>query len=1303
MLNSPHRTSTRHTDHPQPPAPPASPTLTHPSIVQPDITKSDIKILQLNCFNTQSVLHETLNLTDIDILLLQEPWINTYTLRVPTHIDWHTILPYDYTPSDLQTKFRTCIYIKKKFKVEDISILPSRSPFITAVEIQTHDPHIQNIRVMSFYNRPNTNDGLPVLQDWLKQHSSRTVSTLIGMDSNLHHQHWNPSYRTNVHPKARDLVKQLGSMGYKLLSEKGIPTFYPRQRGRPSTIDLTWGNWKLARSSHNCKTSSETYGSDHQSILTTIHSRTKPSPPMRNTATLKSISKIDFHNSVKNQLSNLSNLFETKDQISMGITQLTEILTDAFTKQGRCVPDNVHRRKAWWNEEKLRPLIRTRNRARRWMLTSQLQEAAECYWSWQHYVKQEIEKLKRKHWRTFLAKVDQTLTFKALSYTVPTSSGSVAPLYRADKSITTEKEEQAELLFFGTSVALTDCDLQDVPTTPPPPIGPFPRISPYEVETIIKNLPNKKAKGDDQIPNELLKIAESLLSPLLASLFNQCMTLSFYPPQWKKAVTAIIRKHDKPDYSEPGAYRPIALLSCISKVFEALLTRRLAYWAESNQIIAEGHTGGRRQRSVDDAFVTLTSWIKHKWRKGLIVSGLFLDVKSAYPSVHHKRLIHILRRQNCPEYLVQLIQHFLNHRTTSLRLEDFMSHEFEISNGLPQGSPISVILYLIYNSSLLIDNPITLTAQRISIGFVDDITHLVANNTVEQNIEDLEEEGRRSLRWASTHGAIFDKRKAQLMHFTHRQHNNPSMQLGDRIVTATNDLRWLGLWLDPKLTFKTHIGKMQQRGKATVAQIHRISRCFWGLNPRDTRTLITAVLKPRILFGSIAWLTERNKRKIEKIFNVLQNSASRLILGAFRSSPTSLLRHDTNALSFLDLATRAHHFFIYKRLAAPDDHPTRKILEHSLSFTPDKHQDSLHLLIGRQHLIMTDGTKLETIKPYLTTPWTNPYGVIENLDLTKDEAVQVVKQQVIKETDQGSLVVFTDGSYISTTGGGAAIATETMVESKTFGPPEGISNYEMEAMALSIALNHYIDCIETDTTPPNNTLALFSDSQAALHLLNKPPQPAPLQYFGIHLQELIDHINTNHTIKLFWTPGHRSITLNEKADEEAGKAAEAEGERFTLPVSLASTTQRVRLTFNDRGENLDRGSFRTPGRKIAAALDELEKGKAAAIFQLRSGHCPLNHFLKRIQATEDDRCPHCRRKETTTHYLIYCQKYKHKRRKFRNDLKEAEIKVDTRGADKILDNPNTYPYLADYIISTGRFEHLQVYIEKDDHSRRRPH
>lgn len=568
-------------------------------------------------------------------------------------------------------------------------------------------------------------------------------------------------------------------------------------------------------------------------------------------------------------------------------------------------------------------------------------------------------------------------------------------------------------------------------------------------------------------------------------------------------------------------------------------------------------------------------------------------------------------------------------------------------------------------------------SQRVSIGFIDDVTHLVANPDIEQNIIDLEGEGRRSLRWGKTHGAIFDQKKAQLMHFTHKKHGNPTITLGDHVIEATNEVRWLGLWLDPKLTFSLHIAKMQQRGKATIAQLKRIAHCYWGLNARETRKLVSTVLKPRILFGSIAWLTTRTKSKVKRIFNLLQNAANRIILGAFRSSPTTLMTHDTNTLDFIDLATRAHHLFIYKRLTAPTTHPTRQLLETSLRTLPRTHQDPIHLLIGRGTLLMTTGDHLETIEPFPTPPWDTPLGTINNIGLSKDEATVEVIRQHAEETAQGSMVIFTDGSFLQDIGGGAAIALELETRNKAFGPINGITNYKMELMALSLALNYYIDAIETDTTPENNTLALFSDSQTALQVLNNPLSMRTAQYLGKHLQELACHISSAHTIKLHWTPGHRDIDLNEQADKAAGEAAESEGERFTLPFSLSCARRHVKQTYNNRGMITDRSGYKTKGKIIAEAYDKLEKGKAAAIFQLRSNHCPLNHYLTRINAAPNNRCAHCGRKETTIHFLLYCPQYKKERHIFRNALKEEEIKLDTRRANLILDCPEAYPYLAD--------------------------
>lgn len=266
MLRQNQSIDTSETDNLPPASPPASPTQTdleqHTEMT--DYSKS--KIIQLNCFNRHDTVQEILNLNDIDILILQETWTNPFNFRIMFHHMWHDVTPYDHVPQDAQSKFRTCIYISKRYPLKNICILPSRSTYITAVDLKTDYSGIPRLKVMSFYNRPSTNEGLPLLKQWLDQFGDRHIPTIIGMDANLHHPQWNPQPRRNTHPLARDLIKTCGTAGFKIISEKGVPTFYPRQNGKPSTIDLTWGNWLMAKYNPVCRTLTDTYGSDHQAL-----------------------------------------------------------------------------------------------------------------------------------------------------------------------------------------------------------------------------------------------------------------------------------------------------------------------------------------------------------------------------------------------------------------------------------------------------------------------------------------------------------------------------------------------------------------------------------------------------------------------------------------------------------------------------------------------------------------------------------------------------------------------------------------------------------------------------------------------------------------------------------------------------------------------------------------------------------------------------------------------------------------------------------------------------------------------------
>lgn len=116
-------------------------------------------------------------------------------------------------------------------------------------------------------------------------------------------------------------------------------------------------------------------------------------------------------------------------------------------------------------------------------------------------------------------------------------------------------------------------------------------------------------------------------------------------------------------------------------------------------------------------------------------------------------------------------------------------------------------------------------------------------------------------------------------------------------------------------------------------------------------------------------------------------------------------------------------------------------------------------------------------------------------------------------------------------------------------------------------------------------------------------------------------------------------------------------------------------------------------KSIADAFVCLEKGQAAAIFQLCSEDSPLDHYLAKVKAVDGDRFLHFNRKITKIYILTYCPEYTRRRRKMRNAIREADIKIDTRRSKKPLDPPKTFPYLAKFIISRNRVENLTRFIE----------
>lgn len=236
---------------------------------------------------------------------------------------------------------------------------------------------------------------------------------------------------------------------------------------------------------------------------------------------------------------------------------------------------------------------------------------------------------------------------------------------------------------------------------------------------MIDGLKTSKSPGPDKIPSQVLQLGGSPLAHCIVQITNACLKTGCFPSQWKVAKSVILKKVGKPDYSNPAAYQPIALLNTLSKTAEAMLANHVRDFVKTKHLLHPGHFGGRQSRSTTDALIYLTSWIKAKWRENKVVGALFVDVQAAFPMVHPDRMVATLTSLGVFPALCNLIQDYLNARSTTISFGEFESEPKSLTIGLPQGLPLSVILYIIYNTSLLQQS--SAIPNTIALGFIDDV------------------------------------------------------------------------------------------------------------------------------------------------------------------------------------------------------------------------------------------------------------------------------------------------------------------------------------------------------------------------------------------------------------------------------------------------------------------------------------------------------------------------------------------------------------------------------------------------------
>ena len=366
-----------------------------------------------------------------------------------------------------------------------------------------------------------------------------------------------------------------------------------------------------------------------------------------------------------------------------------------------------------------------------------------------------------------------------------------------------------------------------------------------EIEKIIVNL-KISSPGWDNIPAKIIKSCYGYLLTPLCYTFNLSLTQGVFPHELKRARVVPIHKGNS--VSEVGNYRPVSVLPIFSKILERIMYNRLLSFINRHDILYKFQFGFREKYSTNLALITLIDKIASALNNGDTVLGVFLDFSKAFDCVNHSILLEKLEFYGIRGVSYDWFASYLSNREQYVCYDGVSSEYGNISCGVPQGSILGPILFLLY-----INDIVNVSSTLFLILFADDTNAFISGKNITEIFTKMNSELRKLVIWLDVNKLRLNAKKTHFILFSPSKTHVPDdckLYISDDEIHQVSHTKFLGVMIDSKLNWDFHINYI--KGKISKA-VGILSKARKFISSPYLITLYYAFLYPYLNYCIEVW------------------------------------------------------------------------------------------------------------------------------------------------------------------------------------------------------------------------------------------------------------------------------------------------------------------------------------------------------------------------------------------------------------------------------------------------------------------